>query len=412
MSRKSDKICEQHRVKGNAFQRAKSFYKALQSYNAALCYAESIKSENASFIFAHRAACYLDLKLYVKCLDNIELARLANYPDEMFLAAREQLATHLLEDSPKPRGEQEAKRFFRLSYPAHKKIPFLAKCIKLQKNVKQEQHMYATQGLKTGDVIAVFEPVLESINQEAIFRRCSHCLKTNCLSLIPCMRCVSSMYCSQECRLKANEVYHWKECHYLDDLLEQCSKKPELKFLPSVMRILQLAIHEFGTLNKVSDVFNASNVHKGTFFDYDLRTERNPSLERNKFKAALGHLSTLILCKDSESTRNQVIDQWFNNDLLRILWTDPKEKEDLEVVVKRISMLAQNRFYDQLTKWTVQKKTAEQIRDDFASAVALPVAYINHSCVPNVYLLPIGTKNALVVSRPIAKDELIKMSYL
>jgi signal peptidase I len=91
--------------------------------------------------------------------------------------------------------------FFKLSYPPNKKIPFIANCLELRTDEKYGRYIITNRLLKTGDVVAIEEPIYKVIKADSRYntcyesnryQRCANCLMDNLLDLIPCSNCCAS----------------------------------------------------------------------------------------------------------------------------------------------------------------------------------------------------------------------------
>ena len=123
-------------------------FEALESLNKSLCTSQ-LKSKEIALAFAGRAAVYLDAKSFDKCLENVELARSSGFPAEKmdtlnFLEekCRNLMKTHTycVDDDPW--------NFFKLSYPAHAKIPFIVNCLELRSSKEFGRLVITNQGFK------------------------------------------------------------------------------------------------------------------------------------------------------------------------------------------------------------------------------------------------------------------------
>jgi hypothetical protein len=117
-----------------------------------------------------------------KCLENIKLARTHGYANEVKLKQREDEA--LKQKTTKQQKVPE--NFFKLSYPANERNPSIVNCLEVKKSEKFGHHVVTNRNLNPGDVIAVEEPIFKEIKISGRYVRCSNCLKSNMLSLIPC----------------------------------------------------------------------------------------------------------------------------------------------------------------------------------------------------------------------------------
>lgn len=160
------------------------YFNALWLYNRAIACADSKKL--ASKGYAKRSAVFLELKLYNECLQNIEWARQNGYPKEKLpkLKEREAKCKKLMKE-PKEKRE-DLWDFFKLSYPANEKIPWLVDRVEMRRTEKYGRGIYAKEDLKAGDVICVEEPAINYAHEDNTYMRCYNCFKTNAMNLIPC----------------------------------------------------------------------------------------------------------------------------------------------------------------------------------------------------------------------------------
>jgi tetratricopeptide (TPR) repeat protein len=178
---KDELAAEMLRKEGNIKFKQEKFKESLIFYNQSLCLSPS-SSGNFSLIFGNRSAVYLKMGLHEKCLENIELALQEKHPNEEKLKKRREkcLESH---------GNREnSEKFFSLSHPANKTIPFIANCLKLCQDNNFSNGIVTTEDLNPGDVVAIEEICFKTIEGSARFRRCAFCLSSNNFSLIPCNR--------------------------------------------------------------------------------------------------------------------------------------------------------------------------------------------------------------------------------
>lgn len=83
--------------------------------------------------------------------------------------------------------------FFKLSHPASKKNSNVIEYLQVKNNdVHFGRYVFTNRNLKTGEIIAIEEPFFKFIDPSARHFRCSNCLKSNKLNLIPSELCSSS----------------------------------------------------------------------------------------------------------------------------------------------------------------------------------------------------------------------------
>lgn len=192
MASKSSEKSYVLRQEGNEFYKNKKFFAALVKYNESLCSSES-SSEHRGHAYANRSAVYFELKLYDKCINNIELAFKHNFPK-----ASEEILLSRREKCKKMKKIPTEKKFFKLSSPPNKKYPTVASCLEVKTNEKFGRLVVTNEKINFGDVIAIEAPFAgvltnkskyEEINQRNVFQRCNFCLQDNQLDLIPCDGC-------------------------------------------------------------------------------------------------------------------------------------------------------------------------------------------------------------------------------
>lgn len=189
---KSVAEAESYRIKGNEFYKQRKFCEALLEYNKSICCAPS-ESKELGLAYANRSSIYFELRIYRTCVDNIKMARESRYPDEKInvLNNREERCHKLIKSSVRD-VVFDVWDFFKLSYKANKKIPFIIESLKLAESEKYGKMIVTTRDLKAGNIIAIEEPVFSVLEVNAK-ERCNYCLKRNHYSLIPCEQCPRGM---------------------------------------------------------------------------------------------------------------------------------------------------------------------------------------------------------------------------
>lgn len=181
---KDNRKADTFRIEGNALYQDSRFYDALVCYNKSLCFALP-KSKQMAVAYTNRSAIYMKLQLYDQSLENIQLARDNNYPNEETLRDFERDCLQLKTTNQDPEYVPPSS-FFQLSYPVNEKIPFIVNCLELRRDHYYGRQIITNQDLNPGDVVAVEEPFFKGIHKAGRYRRCTNCLKFNMLNLIPC----------------------------------------------------------------------------------------------------------------------------------------------------------------------------------------------------------------------------------
>ena len=199
---KSSESADSSRAEGNKYYCERSFFDALVKYNESLCYAPE-ESEAIGLAYANRSAVYFEMKLYEKCLKNIELAKLNGYPEKNFhiLDKRIQKCHELTNEQQQV--TENPFEFVKLSYKANPRLPFVVNCLELRQSDVFGRYIVTTQDLNVGDILAIEEPHFKIIKSDSRYdscpemnkyQRCSVCLKDNLMDLIPCPYCISSEF--------------------------------------------------------------------------------------------------------------------------------------------------------------------------------------------------------------------------
>ena len=198
---KSEERSHEFRVEGNKFYSQKKFFDALLKYNESLCYTPE-GNDSAGHVYANRSAVYFEMRLFERCLNNIEMAKINNYPEKSLgiLTIRQEKCREMIKVTKEKPSDPWS--FFKLSYPQNKKYPQIANCVRVESNEKYGRFVTANRQLKVGDIVAIEKPFCSVLIEEStfsaepesnIYQRCTNCLKENELDLIPCSVCCKGL---------------------------------------------------------------------------------------------------------------------------------------------------------------------------------------------------------------------------
>lgn len=186
---KCNQVAETFSLKAGEFMVEKRYTEALENYNQCLRFAEG-KSAVLSEAYAGRAKVYCEVQQLEKCNENIQSAIDTCECDEKreeFHKLREHCEN--LRNVASASGDTDARSFFKLTRPAHEKIPFIASCLEVRENDLYGRYIMTTSDLKTGDVVVVEEPFYKVLDLNQRHTRCAVCLRQNMLNLSPCLKC-------------------------------------------------------------------------------------------------------------------------------------------------------------------------------------------------------------------------------
>ena len=331
-------------------------------------------------------------KRYRECLDNIELARSANYPARLMhkLDKREKDCRQLMPTQPpdlKPYS-------FELSFEPHPQVPHIANCLELRSTPEEGRFIVSNRALVVGDVIAIEEPFCSTLLPPMRYIRCATCKRENYLTLIPCDSCCSAMFCSEQCKERATATFHKYECPIIDLLIKLFNKLHGI-----ALRVCLSALALFPTIEELM-VFcdDPENQNKSAFdLDYTNFTAReqyraihglvtNQDLrsisdlfQRSVVCAVLKHF-VINYTPLKEFLGGEVGQNFFTELLFRHLQTSPSNMHGIDLV----------------------EQVNETKDDQTHSSGAFPLlSLLNHSCAPNALRIYSGTKAYLLVFRPI-----------
>lgn len=146
LGRRDSSIATDYRLEGDLLFSQGELFEALECYNKSLCAAE-LSSFEIPLAFGGRSAVYLEAKEYKLCLENIQLARDNGYPADKLetLKFQEEKCRKLMECHVATEDD-DPWNFFKLSYPANEKIPFIVDCVELHKNPQYGRFVITNQG--------------------------------------------------------------------------------------------------------------------------------------------------------------------------------------------------------------------------------------------------------------------------
>lgn len=195
------------RQMGNESFFRKDYKEALDCYQGALCLAKNDLTR--SICYGNMSAVYAALKNPLACIENIKMGRkLHKYNANAVDKFLEKLKNR--EESVK--GLPNVPKFedLILSFPEYEEIPGLAETVGIKEPHTKNQHLYAKEAMKFGDVIAVTESILVGVDHKT-GKDLGYCCTSEkshiCLTcgissfdlVVPCNEC-GVQFCSEACR--------------------------------------------------------------------------------------------------------------------------------------------------------------------------------------------------------------------
>ncbi|CRK87832.1 CLUMA_CG001620, isoform A [Clunio marinus] len=395
------------RQQGNNHYKAGDLYGSLILYNKSICYALP-GSEEISLAFGNRSVVYMKTENYEKCLENIYLARQTKYPIKKLikLEEREKVCkakmNEINHDLFANKGNEDPWNFFKLSHPPNDKIPFIVDCLKLKENEKFGRHIVTSLDLHPGDIVAIEEPFFKHFDNVECYNRCHHCMKTNKLSLIACENCISTMYCSNVCKMEA-KLHHTFTCN-----IKNLSSANAFLLIEILIRAIEIA----GSVEMLEEMFVKSA--KKTIFDFDLCSHKSDYL-KNLLIAILS-LSTSI-CDSNTMTENQ-FKALFSMpifDSINKQWNIRNEHKTLLKIFLKLAKIYTSNSYamkEHVRSYNIELNMIRWNYDAKFGGGVFPFASLfNHSCDPNVMRVCVDNKLVFIVQKPVLSGQQLFVAY-
>lgn len=405
MNTKSDQKAEVIRVKGYQALKNGELYDALLKFNKSLCLAEP-NTRTCSQIFANRAEVYFELKLYEKCLNNMQLSRdEAEGCGQAKLEILDELEEKCLNVIGDASNESENPwDFFKLSYPANKKLPNVIESLEIRESKKYGRFITTNQSLKVGDIIAIERPFFKILKVDPhddeypetnMYQYCANCLEDNLMDLIPCPECVVTMFCSPNCRREANKGFHQYECNILQLLNETGNWRMPLRCFFDALSICGGYIEE---LERVMQVCENSSP---TVFNFDFSNLKS-------YKNKQYHLMCMLSLTNNVAVNIHDFSHLFqHHPRLEELWSS--HRKFIEKFLQRMMQVEILNFHGIKGRSLNQNKPYRACLGDGGYAFC---SLINHSCCPNVMRIVVENRMVLVVERPIKRGEQLFDCYI
>ncbi|XP_055692866.1 SET and MYND domain-containing protein 4-like [Lutzomyia longipalpis] len=265
--KKRDIKSENLRKDGNKLYKDAKYVDAVIAYNRSACYA--VSKENISIALANRSAAFFDMKMYQECLESIRLAREYGYPERLMEKLDKREATSKKELRRKP--PQREIVVTKVGLPVNEKIPYLARCLKMQEDSLYGRYVIADEDIPAGTVIAIEEPFCKVYGNEDMYLRCAVCLYEVSHLLIPCDKCCQTMFCSKKCQEIGAKGFHAIECPIMGAIYENFDDTLRLIF-----RTLICSFLAFPDIVTMQQALEKIEREKKNVFSFDWRKKLTP----------------------------------------------------------------------------------------------------------------------------------------
>lgn len=381
---KNNELSLKYRKEGNDKFTSVLLQAAIECYNKSLCFAET-GSVNVGLAYGNRSACFFHLKMYDKCLIDIDLALATNYPAEK-LAKLEDRRSECLKIMETKIHQKE----LRLDFKPHDKYPEMASILQIKSNKEFGRYISTKSDIDVGQIILV-EPafVAHYASKSEKYRRCNICLR-NYSNLVPCRGCPNALFCYTLCD---NNNLH--KCE-----IKICSDEDSNDIYMQTVRSILVAIN---TCLNVDELMN--------FVEQSIKIkpqEVPASLLDSKSK----YRAYLKLSVSTHSEKQSKL-HWEVYLIYRALLNDPEIKEMFASEKHR-------RFLMHLIghHLVIEESNSEcltTIENDIlcngTRTQCIIARYFNHSCTPTIGSVNINNLMVYFAIRPIEKGEQLFVSY-
>lgn len=387
---KSDETATKSRNEGDVCFEHGNYIQAMVCYNLSLRFAAT-GSQTVALAYINRASCFLHLKMYDKCLIDIDLATHTPYSEHLMQDC-EKLRTDCLELMKA--GDQVVDFMPELSYDADENFPGMANVMEIKYNDKFGRHIVAKSDIDVGKIVLLEEAFIseessiEDAADQLLYTHCANCQKSN-MNFIACEKCPYAAFCSIECMDK--NKFHKTVCEY-----------KELNKNDGIENDLQALFFALDTFPNVDDLmgFVEDAAKKES---YEIPKSLNDA--KSRYRAFL-QLNKLSLSETDEKEKLiNVAYVVYTNLLQRDL---VKTKFDTE---KKQSFL----MHLVLHHRCVILSSSLMHLDKAFQPVATIFAYLNHSCAPNLLYINspnYGNRLMCITVRPIKKGQQLFVNYM
>lgn len=384
---KSDEFATKLRNEGEDCFENGDWFEAMKLYNLSLRFAE-IDSESVALVYGNRALCFLQLKMYDKCLADIDLAKNAKYP-QYSMSKLENKRTECVEQMTA--GDQFEEFIPKLDFDADENYPGMANVLEIKYNQHFGRHVIAKCDIDVGKIVLLEDAFISqecSLPEQSILMICEYCQKS-LMNFIACDTCTYALFCSTNC--KQNDKYHKSVCEY-----------KELNLIGNIKNDLQAVYFAVDTFPNVDDLIEfLEDVVK----DASTKIPQSLNDAKSKYRAFL-QLNKLALSEKDRMEKlligaYMVYLNLMARDSIKSKFNTEKKRNFL------MHLVLHHRCVIVSSNLTLVDGTFKPVANIFS--------YFNHSCAPNLLTInspEYGNRLICVTVRPIKKGEQLYVNYI
>lgn len=367
------------RAIGNTEFESKLYESALEYYNQSLLFAE-IGTENVGLVYGNRSATFFELKMYEKCLIDIDLAEKANYPKRLMQKLETRKA-----DCLKLMKHQSVKLYKqpKLTLEADEHFPCMANVLEINRNDEFGRYIEAKSDIDVGEIVLVEENfAFDFVSLDRAF--CFTCMK-ECTNFIACSKCTDALFCNGDCMNR--NIIHNKTCGAFFHRMQA-----DVKF---VLKSILGGLYSFTSIEELMNFIEdklAKESHYLPTKASDLQSNYDVFLSLRAVPSKMDNFQVYQVYTSIMATPS-----------LKVLFETKRKQRFLmhliahHCIIKSCNSFGCNTF---------------QTHNLHASAsITSVLSLINHSCSPNLYSFTVGNREVCVTIRPIKKGDQLFISY-
>lgn len=391
---KSTAVASEYRQNGNEFFSEKEWVQATAFYNRSMCFANEGSTE-MGLAYANRASCFFNMKMYSKCLIDIEHAKQNRYPEEKMtkLDERRTICLSMMEK------EADQSELFepKLDYPPDEKFPCMANVLKIENNRKYGRHIVAKEEIDVGKTVMVDQVYLGTNLQK--YQRCCICLR-QADNLKPCKKCTFTLVCPKceennlhEIECDINPVFFGTLAFHSYRMVIVRSILLAMQTFPEIDQLIAVVENMLSSnAVEVPDSLSDPQSKYRAFF----KLQPNPNDHNERFLPQKIYLIHRLLMGIPNVVR------FFHS------------KSHMRFLIHLIGhhiVVIKNWVRNDRYKTGQKGILGEDIEVFLEHRLSIPSSYFNHSCVPNAHITSQNGINVCVVVRPVKKGEQLFVTY-
>ncbi|KAI8439834.1 hypothetical protein MSG28_013501 [Choristoneura fumiferana] len=391
------------------FYVSQQFQKAFECYNKALLYApkDSIELVQA---YSNRSALHLQLEAYTASIKDIETCLNMNCTEDLkkkLMKRKFQCQIMLWKESLKD-GILRctfSDKFFNFKREKHPQIPCLSSDVHVVSECG-ETRVVAAKDVEMGTVLAIETAYATYSLEDKAYSTCYYCQKIT-LNLFPCDNCCYALFCSKECQKLCLNEYHYIECKIMN-VLQTVNVGSSFRLAIKTVLKLKTQCKEWNTLIKESQNIGTNRLKTSSLNEiYDVKNYSSILSFNDKRHFVHGVLYNSCLDVAIVIHHLQNLNGFFP--------TDPKESLEAQKCFAKLFMSLEL-MWPCTTEIdnAAEELTGSDLVSNFPSHFGwfAFTSKLKHACEPNVLVLGLDNRVALVALKPIKKNAELKISHI